>query len=100
MSAGNLDVEEALDKLPDEVATALSKWRIATLARETKEALLYCKYKGEDKERSATEIKALININQDRYNYVMEEIKAEAIYKQLEERLMAMKKRASLRTAY
>lgn len=99
-SPGNLDIEKSLDELPDQVADALEKWRIATLEREKTEALLYAKYKGGIVPLTAPEIKALINSSGERYAAVLNEIKSEANYKRLEEGLMAMKKRASLRVAY
>ena len=99
-SPGNLDVEKALDELPDQVAEALTNWRIATLNREKFEALLYSRFKGTHFGITSIEIKALINQDNERYDYVLNEIKAEADYKRLEERLMAIKKRAALRTHY
>jgi hypothetical protein len=96
----NVDLEHQLEVLPDLIADELIKWRTATLEREKMEALLYLRFKGEDKDRSATEIKALIHSNNDRYNFVLEEVKAEANYDRLYERLMGVKKLADLRTAY
>lgn len=94
------DLEEALEKLPDEVAHALKQWREATLHRETVEAKLYLFFKGEDKERSAAEIRALVHQHSERYQAVLQEISFEATYKAREETLMAKKKEAALRTHY
>lgn len=99
-SPGNLDIEKALDELPELVADALEKWRIATLDREKTEALLYVKFKGGVLPITSMEIKSMVNADGERYGKVLEEIKAESNYKRLEERLLAMKKRASLRVAY
>lgn len=98
--SNNQDLEQSLADLPDKVADALKDWRIATLERERCEALLYAEFKGQDKERTATEIKALIHASNNRYQSVMREIKAESEYNRLYERLMALKKRCYLRTAY
>lgn len=99
-SPGNLDLEAALETLPDEVAKAQEQWHIFSLDREKMEALLYARFKGEDKDRSATEIKALVHADGDRYNAVLAEIKAEANYIRVYERLLSIKKRASLRSAF
>lgn len=98
--ATNYDIEQALNELPDQVADALEKWRIATLDREKCEALLYAGIKGEDKGKTATEIRADINASQARYESVLEEIKAESNYQRLYEKLLAAKRKASLRTAF
>lgn len=97
---GNNDIDQALETLPDQVADALTAWRMATLEREKTEALLHLKFKGEDKERTATEIKAMVQSSGARDIAVVKEIKAEGQYTLLMERLMAAKKRASLRTAF
>lgn len=100
MSLGNSDIEQSLDTLPDQVASALERWRISTLDREKCEALLYAQFKGEGKDRTATEIRSLIHADERRYNAVLDEIKMEASYNRLYETLMACKKKADLRTAY
>ena len=96
----NTDTEEALESLPDLVADALEDWRRATLMREKEEALLYLRFKGEDNERSATEIKALVHSSDSRYLACLDELKAESKYERLYERLMSKKKIADLRTAF
>ncbi len=94
-----MTLEEELDKYPDLCAIALEKWRIATLDREKWEALLYARFKGEDKERTTTEIRALIHSDEERYTRVLSEIKAEAEYTRFYEKLMGLKKIAQLRVA-
>lgn len=96
----NTDLEDSLSQLPDKVADALQKWRIATLEREKCEALLYMGFKGGQVDRTATEIKALINGSGERYSCVLDEIKAESEYVRLNEKLMAIKKEMSMRTAF
>ena len=100
VSIGNMDIESDLDQLPDKVAEALQLWRVATLNREKMEAVLYAGFKGNDPNRSATEIKACINASDSRYNSVLEEIKCECEYQRLYEKLLSAKKRASLRVAF
>lgn len=92
-------LEEELESLPDQVAAFLEVWRLKTLEREKTEALLYVQFKGEDKERSATEIRALINASEGRYRAVLDELKSEAQYQKVYERLMAKKLVARLRVA-
>lgn len=94
-----MNIEESLEQLPDIVADKLVEWRKASLWRESKEAVLYLKYKGAEG-KTATEIKALINANDERYAVILEEIKAEGEYNRYYERLMSAKKLASLRTAF
>jgi len=94
------NIEAVLESMPDVVASALQDWRIATLDREKVEALLYAATKAQDSDKSAAEIKAIINANPDRYQAVLNEIKAESQYVRLYERLLSAKKRASLRTAF
>lgn len=92
-------LEGQLDALPDQVAAFLETWRKMTLERERCEALLYARFKGEDKDRSATEIKEMIKADASRYQAVLNEIKAEAQYIKVYETLMSIKKKASLRVA-
>jgi len=96
----NSDIEEALENLPDQIADALESWRRSTLEREKIEALCYLEYKGQDEDRTSTEIRALVHSDSGRYTAVLDEIKAESNYNRLYERLMAMKKKADLRTAF
>jgi hypothetical protein len=95
-----IELESQLENLPDFVANALEKWRTKTLDRDQTEALLYLRFKGEDTGRTATEIKAMVNADDTLYAAALEELKAESNYIRLYERLMALKKRADLRTAY
>lgn len=96
----NVDLEKALAEGPDLVAKALLDWRKATLDRERVEATLYGRFKAEDSERSATEIKYLIHNSQERYQAVLMEISCESVYNAKNETLLAAKKLASLRTAF
>lgn len=92
------DLQKALDELPERVAKALRVWRIATLDREKEEAKLYIAAKGADKEKTATEIKAIINDSKSRYDASLAEIMAETNYQELYEILMATKLKVRLRT--
>lgn len=94
------NIEETLLELPDQVASALEKWEIATLNREKTDALLFSMIRGKDENKSATEIKMEIQAHPDHYEFVLSEIKAHANYTRLYEQLLAGKRRASLRTAF
>lgn len=94
------NLEEYLDELPDLVADALEQWRTVTLEREKYEAILHAKIRSDWPEAKAGDIKSAINSDAGRYEVVLKEIKAEANHTRLLERLLCMKKRASLRTAF
>lgn len=100
MIPGNFDTEKQLEDLPDRVADALQAWRIASLEREKLEALLYMRFKGSGEKRTSDEIKAMVRSDALRYEASLKEIGAEVNYNRLYERLMSVKKVASLRTAF
>lgn len=92
--------QEILDTYPDLVADAQMDWEKKTLEREKEEALLYLNYKGQDKERTATEIKALVNSDKKRFDAVLAEIESKGNYTRLYETLLSAKKNASQRVAF
>lgn len=97
--SNNAQLEADLETLPDEVSTVLMNWRIATLNRERVESLLHARLRA-DTTRTMADIKSSINGDPDRYEAVLNEIKAEAEHTRLLERLLCAKKLASLRTAF
>lgn len=99
-SLGNVDLEAQLESLPDEVASALEDWRRMSLEREKIEAMLYLRFKAEDRDRTTDEVKSLVKSSPERFGVCLQEIKAEAHYERLYERLMSAKKRADMRTAF
>lgn len=96
----NQDVEKALTDLPEEVARLKEKWRLATLERERLEAILYLKFKAEEGKQTSDEIKSRVRADEERYQSMLREITAEALYDQKYETLMSAKKLCSLRVAY
>lgn len=100
----NQDLDRDLERGPEAVAHALSEWRKATYERKKKEALLYAEFKGKaslDGERlTSTDIKHMIISDPSMCESILAEITAEAEYKRVEEKHLANKKKASLRTAY
>lgn len=94
------NIETILDNYPEAVAKAKAQWQKAGLDREKVEAGLFIRYRLENPQSTATEIKALINNSNDRYEAVLQEISFEMAYNALYETLMAAKVDAKLRTAY
>lgn len=94
------NLEHQLESLPDIVAKSLLDWRVATLDREKIEALLYARFKGLNDDLKASDLKSMINADPERYQAVLNEIKAESEYQRLYEKLLGAKKLASLRTAF
>ena len=90
---------EQLETGPEKVRKALLDWRRASLDREQKEALLYLEFRGEDKERTASDIKALVNRDGERYKAKLNEAVCESEYEKVYESLMCAKKMADLRVA-
>ena len=96
----NAGIEQSLDELPEQVADALQAWRLASLEREKLEALLYLKFKAGEGKRTSDEIKAMVRSDGERYAASLTELKAEVQYQRLYERLLSVKRLASLRTAF
>ena len=98
----NAQLEADLEKLPTEVGEALLEWRKQTLEREKQEALLYLKFKNDadGEKRTVTEIEALVESSEERYNSRLIEALAEAAYHKKLETLLCAKKMADLRTAF
>lgn len=96
----NQHLEEQLETLPEIVGQALLQWRKSTLDRERLEASLYLKFKVEYPNSTATEIRAMVNANDERYSAVLTEASFESQYTIKLETLMAAKKLSSLRTAF
>lgn len=96
----NQDVEQGLNELPDQVAAALEAWKTKTLECEKCEALLYLEFRAINDGKTATDIKAMVNASEIRFQAVLSELQSEAAYTRLYEKLMSVKKLASLRTAY
>lgn len=92
--------EENISRLPEEVAQAKFQWRKATADKKKLYAEMFLKFKAEDKEQSATEIKERIHGTQAWYDAEMVEATFEKIFDAKYESLMLLKKEMSQRTAY
>lgn len=98
MIQSNLEV--IFETYPELVAEAKEQWQKATLDREIVESALYMKFKHLDLDRSATELKHLVNADPLRRDAVLVENSFERQYNAKYETLLCAKKDASLRTAY
>ena len=96
----NMEVMEALEEGPDKVADALLEWRKASLIRERKEAMLYLQFKSAEGKRTAGEIEAMVDADDERYTLRLQEAMKESEYHRFLEKLLAAKKMADLRTAF
>lgn len=93
MSGGtNSELGQDIEDGPDAVSKALEQWRLATLKRKKKHAMLYIYFFGEDPARKATFIKALIENHDEYYNLILDEAAAEREYIRLYEKLLSAKK--------
>lgn len=97
-----LEIDQALDTYPDKVADALEVWRTAALERERLEAKTYLSLKAKNAGIKVTEawLENMVIDDTDVYVARLAEIKAEASYQRVFEKLMSAKKRAAIRDAY
>lgn len=95
-------IEEDLASLPDRVADALGKWRFRTAAKKREYARLFLTFKAKNAEREITnaELKFLVTNDQGYYQICLDEIMEESRYFRLYERLMCVKRAASMRSAF
>lgn len=93
-------LEEHLHNLPDKVAAAKEKWSTKSLDRKMLEGQLYSSFKAENPDATNNDLKYMLLSSMARYSAELEEIKAEAEYIRLNEKLMAIKKEMSMRTAF
>jgi len=85
------DHEEILDTYPERVALAKEQWRKARADREKLEATLYLSAKNNNKDLTATEIRAIVQASPQRYESVLIEAAFEKIYESLLETLRVHK---------
>lgn len=96
----NSALEEELEALPELVCLALENWRISTLNRERRVALLSAKLRGQNPSFNSTQIKELVQASDEYYDAHLDEIKNEAKYTKIYETLLCKKREASLRIAF
>ncbi len=96
----NDDLETDLERGPEAISRALKAWRLATYERKKQEGLLYAEFRLRDPGMNSTELKHKLNASNELYPYIEAEVLAEAEYKRVEEKHLANKRRAGLRTAY
>lgn len=97
-------IVKELEKLPDEVADALLVWRKATAERERVEGYAHLKLKAEASafgdRLTVKDLKAKVLQDVEVSNAILAEIMAETTHMRLYERLMALKKTATIRGAF
>lgn len=97
------EIVQVLGEYPDKTASALERWKKATLERQRYASKLYL----ETKARAASgekvtvkELEMIVEANDGHYSLCLEEIVAEAEHMRLYEKLMAAKKMASIRAGF
>lgn len=98
--SNNGELEESLEELPDLIHEAKIRWGVLKLDREKIEAMISNGIRGENPDITATHMKEKLHLNADRYEACLAELKAEAQYEFLYEKLMTKKKLCDLRTAF
>lgn len=95
-------IEEELESLPDRVADALREWRTKEAQKRHTAAGLLMSFKAKTAELglTMTELKAMVDHDAEYYKLCLECVTTESEYVRLNERLMAAKKAASLRTSF
>lgn len=94
------DLEEALERGPEQIKKAFLQWKKAGLDRERLEAKLNLRFKTENPDETATIIKSMVHDSDERYNAKLLEDSFEAEYQFQYEKLMCSKKLCDSRTAF
>ncbi len=93
-------IESIMESLPDAIETALVDWKKAVIERKSLSAILYLKFKEQDRARTATEIRALVESSPEWKAASLKEAVAEGHHSGLYEKLMTLKKIESKRAAF
>lgn len=96
------EIVEAMEKLPDIVADALYNFKVAGLEKERLHAKTFLEFRARSAgvKTSVAEIEALVTADLDCYKAALNEIEKESEYVKYNERLMAAKKMAAMRSAF
>lgn len=97
------EIVEVLGTFPDKTATALQRWKTATLERKRVASKFYLETKARaagGEKLTVKELEMMVEGNDDHYKACLEEIMAEAEHLKLYEKLMSAKKMASLRAGF
>lgn len=98
----NEQINDMMVELPDKVAEAEVEFKRIRLERERIEALAYFRLKAELAHEKVTEkwLENKVRVDDEVHQAKLDEIVSEGEYNRLYEKLMSIKKVASLRTAY
>lgn len=98
----NAEIESAMETLPDIVADALYNFKTAIIDKERICAKTFLEFKARSVGEKITvaEIDAMVKSDVDCYKAALLEVERESAYVKWNEKLMAAKKLASMRTAF
>lgn len=98
----NAEIEAAMETLPDVVGDALYNFKSAIIDKERLCAKTFLEFKARSAGEKITvaEIEAMVKADVDCYKAALHEVERESEYVKWNEKLMAAKKLASLRSAF
>jgi len=98
----NAEIEEAMETLPDIVGDALYNFKAAMIDKENLCAKTFLEFKARSAGEKITvaEIEAMVKADVDCYKAALNEVEKESEYTKWNEKLMAAKKMAAMRTAF
>lgn len=98
----NAEIEAAMETLPDVVGDALYNYKMAIIDKERLCAKTFLEFKARSVGEKITiaEIEAMVTADLECYKAAMEEAKQESEFTKWNEKLMAAKKMAAMRTAF
>lgn len=98
----NAEIEAAMETLPDIVGDALYNFKAAIIDKERLCAKTFLEFKARSAGEKITvaEIEAMVKADVDCYKAALNEVSWESEYTKWNEKLMAAKKMASLRSAF
>lgn len=98
----NAEIEVAMGNLPDTVADALYSYKSAIIDKERlcAKTFLEIKARSAGEKITVAEIEAMVRADLDCYKASLNEVEKESEYVRFNEKLMAAKKLAALRTAF
>lgn len=93
-------ITEDLGTLPDRVADAQMAWKTKEAEVKRDAARLYLSFKVKNMDRTSMELRAMVENDPGHYQLCLDAIVAESEFTRLNEKLLASKKLASMRTAF
>jgi hypothetical protein len=98
----NAEIEAAMETLPDIVGDALYNFKTAIIDKERlcAKTFLEIKARSAGEKITVAEIEAMVKADVDCYKAALNEVEKESEYTKWNEKLMAAKKMAAMRTAF